>query len=410
MLLILIKLAWKNILRNKRRTIIAATAISIGLAALIFVDAYMIGMKDNMVKTATASFLGDAQIHRQGFRDEQEVTLTIQEVEAITRKLAKESIVQYFTRRTYASGMIRSAANMNSGIILVGIFPGTERFLSQIDDAIIEGTYFQGNNENDIVIGSKLAEILEVELGDKVPVTVSQAYSGEFSQVGFRVSGIFKFADEGMNSSMVFVRIHKAQEMLGIGNDVHEIAIKFTSTEFSLDKELPFWDTYDIHGNEIVSWTEILPQINMLFDMSKYSKFIMGFILFIVVAFGIVNTLFMSLYERMFEFGVLRAVGTRPFGMARLILFEAGALAVVSIAIGVILGSIITGALAHFGINFTGIEMMGVTMQEYIYPVFAVEQFIMYPVSVFIFTIIAGLYPAWHVARMSPVDAMRHSF
>lgn len=410
MLLILIKLAWKNILRNKRRTIIAATAISIGLAALIFVDAYMIGMKENMIKAATASFLGDAQIHREGFRDEQEVTLTIQETEEITRKLAKESIVHYFTRRTFASGMIRSAANMNSGVMFVGIFPGTERFLSQIDDVIIEGNYFEGNSENDIVIGSKLAEILEVELGDKVPVTVSQAYGGEFSQVGFRVSGIFQFADEGMNSGMVFVRLKKAQEMLGIGNEVHEIAIKFTSTHYSLDKELPFWDTYNMHGNEVVSWTEILPQINMLFDISDYSKYVMGFILFIVVAFGIVNTLFMSLYERMFEFGVLRAVGTRPFGMARLILFEAGALAVVSIAIGVILGSIITGTLAHFGINFTGIEMMGVTIQEYIYPVLLVEQFIIYPISVFLFTIIAGLYPAWHVARMSPVDAMRQSF
>ncbi len=410
MFLILIKLAWKNILRNKRRTIIAATAISIGLAALIFVDAYMIGMKENMIKTATASFIGDAQIHREGFRDEQEVTLTIQEVESITRKLAKESIVHYFTRRTYASGMIRSAANMNRGIILVGIFPGTERFLSQIDDAIIEGNYFKGDNENDIVLGSKLAEILEVEVGDRVPVTVSQAYGGEFSQVGFRVSGIFEFADERMNSGMAFVRIHKAQEMLGIGNDIHEIAIKFTSTEISLDKDMLFWDIYDIHGNEVVSWTDILPQIKTLFEISNYSKYIMGFILFIVVAFGIVNTLFMSLYERMFEFGVLRAVGTRPFGMARLILFEAGALAVVSIAIGVILGSLITGTLAHFGINFTGIEMMGVTIQEYIYPVLAVEQFIMYPISVFLFTIIAGLYPAWHVARMSPVDAMRQSF
>ena len=410
MILILIKLAWKNILRNKRRTIIAATAISIGLAALIFVDAYMIGMKENMIKTATASFIGDAQIHQEGFRDEQEVTLTIQEVETITRKLAKESIVQYFTRRTFAFGMIRSAANMNSGVMLVGIFPGTERFLSQIDDAIIEGNYFEGNNENDIVIGSKLAEILEVELGDKVPVTVSQAYGGEFSQVGFRISGIFKFADEGMNSGMVFVRINKAQEMLGIGNDVHEIAIKFTSTEISLDKELAFWDTYDIHGNEIVSWIDILPQINTLFQISKYSKYIMGSILFIVVAFGIINTLFMSLYERMFEFGVLRAVGTRPFGMARLVIFEAGALAVVSIVIGVILGGILTGILAHYGLNFTGIEMMGVTIQEYIYPVLAVEQFIQYPISVFIFTIIAGLYPAWHVAKMSPVDAMRQSF
>lgn len=118
----------------------------------------------------------------------------------------------------------------------------------------------------------------------------------------------------------------------------------------------------------------------------------------------------MSLYERMFEFGVLRAVGTRPFGMARIILFEAGALAIVSIVIGVALGSIITGTLAYIGINHTGTEMVGVTIQEYIYPQFTIEQFIIYPTTVFLFTIIAGLYPAWHVARMSPVDAMRQSF
>ena len=410
MLLILIKLAWKNILRNKRRTIIAATAISIGLAALIFLDAYMIGLKDTMIRTATSSFLGDAQIHRQGFRDEQEVTLTIQEYEKVTSQLAKEAIVQYFTRRTFTSGMIRSAANVNSGIVLVGIFPSTERYLSQIDDAIVKGAYFEQDNENQIVIGTKLAEILEVELGDKVTVTVSQAVGGEFSQEAFRISGIFHFADEGMNTGMAFIQIQKAQEMLGIGNDVHEIAIKFTSSTYSQDRTLQFWKTYAEHGNEVLSWSEILPQINAIFEISNYSKYIMGFILFIVVAFGIINTLFMSIYERMFEFGVLRAVGTRPFGMARLIIFEAGALAIVSITLGVVLGFVLTATLAHLGLDLKGIEMMGVTIQEFIHPVLSVEQFIIYPISVFIFTIIAGLYPAWHVARMTPVDAIRQSF
>ena len=410
MILILIKLAWKNILRNKRRTLIAATAISIGLAALIFLDALMIGMEENMVRTATASFLGDAQIHREGFRDEQEVTLTIQNIDEVTANLSKEAYVQYFTRRTFASGMIRSAANVNSGIVLVGIHPPTEKYLSQIDDTIIKGVYFQGNKDNDIVIGAKLAEILEVELGDKVPVTVSQAYSGEFSQEGFRVSGIFSFADESMNGGMAFIRLQKAQEMLGIGKDVHEIAIKFTSTDYSQNNALQFWETYSKHGNEVLSWTEILPQLKAIFDISKYSKYITGFILFIVVAFGIINTLFMSLYERMFEFGVLRAVGTRPFGMARLILFEAGALAIVSITIGVILGFVLTAIFARVGLNYTGIEMMGVTIQEFIYPALTIQQFIIYPISVFVFTIIAGLYPARYVAKMSPVQAMRHSF
>ena len=409
MFLILAKLAWRNIFRNKRRTLIAATAISIGLAALIFVDAFMIGMRENMIRTATASFLGEAQIHREGFRDEQEVSLTIQALGSVTESLAKEENVAHFTQRTFASSMITSPANV-SAINLVGIHPPTEKFLSQIDDAITEGTYFEGNNSRDIVIGAKLAEILEAELGDRVVVTVAQAESGELSQEMFRVSGIYRFVGEEMNSGMVFVRIGKAQEMLAIGNGVHEIAIKFISVSYAQDPTLPFWDTYSQHGNEALSWTELMSQLKAILDITTYSKYIMGVVLFGVVVFGIINTLFMSLYERMFEFGVLRAVGTRPFGMARVVLFEAGALAVVSIGLGAILGFVLTAVFTRVGINYTGIEMMGVTIQEFIYPVLEVQQFIVYPISVFIFTIIAGLYPARHVAKMVPVDAMRRSF
>ena len=407
--MILVKLAWRNIFRNKRRTLIAATAIGIGLTALIFIDAFMIGMEETMIRTATASFLGDAQIHREGFRDAQEVSLTVQALGSVTESLAKEEIVAHFTQRTLASSMITSPANV-SAISLVGVHPPTEKFLSLIDDAITEGAYFEGDNSRDIVIGAKLAEILEIGLGDRVVVTVAQAESGELSQEMFRISGIYHFADAAMNSGMAFVRLEKAQEMLAIGKDVHEIAIKFTSIAYSQETTLPFWDTYSQHGNEALSWTELMSQLTVVLEMTKYSKYIMGVILFGVVVFGIINTLFMSLYERMFEFGVLRAVGTRPFGMARVVLFEAGALAIVSIGLGTILGFVLTGVLAHVGIDYTGIEMMGVTMQEFIYPVLEVQQFIIYPIVVFIFTLIAGLYPAWHVAKMAPVDAMRKSF
>ena len=409
MWLILIKLAWRNIFRNKRRTLIAATAIGIGLTALIFIDAFMIGMAETMVRTATASFLGDAQIHREGFRDEQEASMTIQEIDKVTASLAEEAIVQHSTKRVLVSGMITSPANV-SAINLVGVHPPTEKFLSLIDDAITEGVYFEADNNRDVVIGTKLAEILEIGIGDRVVVTVAQAETGELSQEMFRVSGIYYFADEGMNSGMAFVRIQKAQEMLAIGNNAHEIAIKFTSLAYAQDSTLPFWDTYSEHGNEALSWIELMSQLTVILEMTTYSKYIMGAILFGVVIFGIINTLFMSLYERMFEFGVLRAVGTRPFGMARVILFEAGALAIVSIGVGAILGFLVTAVLAHIGIDYTGIEMMGVTMQEFIRPVITVEQFILYPICVFVFTIIAGLYPAWHVAKMSPVDAMRRSF
>ena len=409
MWLTLIKLAWRNLFRNKRRTIIASIAIGIGLAAMIFADALWVGMEQNMVKTATASFLGDGQIHREGFRDTQTVEMTINQLDEVVDALSQETIVEHFAPRTFAFGMITSSANV-SAINLVGVQPPTERFLSQIDDAITEGAYFEGDNNRDIVIGAKLAELLEITLGNRVVVTVAQSESGDLSQEMFRISGIYNFADEVMNSGMAFVRLKKAQEMLAIGSGVHEIAIKFTDTKYGQNKDFPFWERYSQHGNEALSWTEILPQLQAVFEMSKYSKYIMGVVLFGVVVFGIINTLFMSLYERMFEFGVLRAVGTRAFGMARLILFEAGALAIVSIVLGAILGFVLTWIFSEIGIDYTGIEMMGVTIQELIYPTMTAEPFILYPIWVFIFTIITGLYPARYAAKIAPATAMRRSF
>lgn len=406
---IFIKLAWRNLFRNKRRTFIAGIAIGIGLASLIFVDALMIGMERNMVKTGTSSFLGEGQIHRKGFRDTQEVEMTINELDWLTSSLKGEEIVEHFTLRTLTLGMITSPANVSS-ISLVGIHPPTEQHLSQIDEAITEGDYFDAGSGRDIVIGSKLAETLEVEIGSRVVATVAQAESGELSQEMFRISGIYHFNNREMDSGMAFIRLERARQMLGLGNGVHEIALKFTATEYGQDKHLPFWEKYSQHGNEAIGWTDILPQLQAMSKMSQFSAYIIGIILFGVVVFGIINTLFMSLYERMFEFGVLRAVGTRPFGMARLILFEAGALAILSIGLGIILGFGVTFIFSKAGIDYTGIEFAGVTIQELIYPVIKAKQFIFYPFWVFIFTIITGVYPAWYAAKMSPAGAMRRSF
>ena len=208
---------------------------------------------------------------------------------------------------------------------------------------------------------------------------------------------------------MAFVRLEKAQQMLGIGNDVHEIAINFTDPQFSQDEDLPFWKKYSQYGNNAEGWTDILPQLKGALEISTFSTYIVGLILFGVVALGIINTLFMSLHERMFEFGVLRAVGTRPFGIARLIIFEAGALAVLSIGIGIILGFLITFLTSKVGIDYMGIEFAGITFRELLYPVLKLKQFIFYPFWVFVFTEIAGIYPAVYAAKIVPADAMRKS-
>jgi len=404
-----LKLAWRNLFRNKRRTFIAGTAIGIGLASLIFVDAIIIGMEQNMIRSATASFLGEGQIHRNGFQETFEVEKTIANLDQVTARLEREAIVSHFTLRTLSFSMISSPANV-SAVSMVGIEPATERHLSQIDEALIEGTYFDGNGGHDIVIGSKLAELLEVGLGDRVVLTAAEAHTGDLAQAMFRISGIYHFNISDMDKAMAFVRLDKAREMLNLMGEAHEIAITFTDTKYGRAKDLPFWSSYSTGGNEALGWMELLPELEAAFELSSFSTWMIGLILFAVVALGIVNTLFMSLYERMFEFGVLRAVGTRPWALARLILFEAASLAVVSSVLGMILGFIVTYIFAQTGIDYTGIEYAGVTFRDLLYPVMELKQYIYYPIWVFVFTTLIGLYPASYAARMKPAKAMRRSF
>jgi ABC-type lipoprotein release transport system permease subunit len=402
------KLAWRNLLRNKRRSLIAGTAIGIGLASLIFVDALVIGMERNMVESATSTFLGEGQIQRNGFRQTQQADLTISQLPWVVENLQREPVIKRFTLRAMTFGMISSPANFSS-VELVGVNPPTEREVSEIDEALIKGRYFSTENARDILIGSKLAELLKVGLGDRLVVTVAQAVTGNLSQDLFRVSGIYRFNIAEMDRGMAFVRLSKAQEMLGIGRNAHEIALVFADSKLAEDSNFFFWKKYSRFGNEAVGWPVILPQVQAAFELSRFSTYLMGLILFAIVALGIINTLFMSLHERMFEFGVLRAVGTRPSGIAQLIVYEAGSLAILSIALGCILGFMATFITAGIGINYTGIEYVGVTFRKLIYPVLRTRQFIEYPLWVFVFTTLAGLYPAIYAARMLPSAAMRRS-
>jgi len=402
------KLAWRNILRNKRRSIIAGTAIGLGLASLIFVDGMMIGMVNNMIQAATGTFLGDGQIHRAGFRRTQEVELTINEAPGIIQELEKEPEVVNFAPRVLSFGMITSAANL-SAVTVVGIDPAREQFLSKVDEAIVAGAYFQKENPQDIIIGQKLAETLEVGLYDRVVITVAQAKTGDLSQEMFRVSGIFNFNIKEMDKGLVFIPLSKAQQMLALPGQIHEIALKLTDLRIGQNKDHPLWKKYSRQGNEALGWAGLLPELSYALHFTDFSIFFMALLLVGVIAFSIINTLFMSFYERIFEFGVLRAVGTRRSGVLRLILLEAASLGIISIVIGSILGLILVLIFSHIGIDYSGIEFAGVTFQEAIYPVLHVGQFIRYPLWILIFTIVIGIYPAIHAAKITPADAMRKS-
>jgi ABC-type lipoprotein release transport system permease subunit len=405
---LMLKLAARNVFRNKRRTFLSGTAIGIGLAALIFSDALLLGMKDVMIRNLTSSFMGEGQIHARTFRETQDVGDTIHDLDGVVDRLKRDPRVARFSVRAMSLGMISSAADFRS-IMVVGADPDNERFLSQVGDAVVKGAFFRGNNPQDIVIGEKLAGDLNAGLGDRVVVTVAQAGTGDLEQELFRVSGIFGLNSRDMDGGMAFIRLAKAQEMLGIGENAHEIALTFSDPSIPENAADPFWREYAAEGNEALGWPRLAPQIEAIFHLSQISLYVMAVILFGVVAFGIVNTLFMSIYERIFEFGVLRAIGTRPLRLGELIVLEAGALAVVSILIGMLLSYGIIRIFGSVGIDYRGIEFEGVTIRNLIYPVATVRQFILYPAWALLFTMMIGVYPAAHVAGLKPAEAMRRS-
>ena len=411
-----LKAAWRNLFRNKRRTFITGTAIALGLAALIFTDALVKGTTDSLINTATGSFSGEGQINSAGFRETQETGRVIAGADDILARLAHDSRVKAFAPRTLNFAMASSASEV-SPVLMVGIVPDSERKFSKIAEAIVEGRFFEniaaagkrGGSSQDIVLGVKLAETLQARLGDRLVLTAAQAGSDNLAQEMFRISGIYRFAIDEMDKGMVFVRLSKAQDMLDLKKGVHQIALTLKDPKMASNETDPLWKDYSNDGNEAVGWPVLFPQLKAVSALAGFATAIIGVLLFGIIALGIINTLFMSVYERMFEFGVLRAVGTRPGGIRKLVVYEAGALGLLSSGLGIILGFVVTFIICKTGLDYRGIEYMGVSFKDLLYPVMTVEQFIIYPIIVFLFTVLVGLYPAGYASKMSITKAMRRT-
>jgi ABC-type lipoprotein release transport system permease subunit len=403
-----LKLAWRNIFRNRRRTFLTGLIIGLGLTSMIFVDASMVGMKENMISAATSSFLGDAEIHRSGFQESQDATMTIGQLNRVVSMLRDDPHVASFTERTICNATVSSPADLAS-VVLYGIVPDSEQALSKVDESMIEGSYLETDGQGRALLGAELAESLDVSVGDRVVLTVSKAGTGELAQNLFRVGGIFRMHIQEMDTSVVLVPLEQAQQMLGIGRGVHEIAVRFRRLEYATAGQKEFSQRYSSFGNAAETWPQLLPQIKYMLDMTNISIAITVIIVFAMIIFGIINTLFMALYERIFEFGVLRAVGTRAGKLRTLIVFEAGSLAIYSIALGMILGAVATLIGSLVGLDLTGVELAGATFTGRIYTVFALRQFTLYPLLVFAFTLLVSLYPAGHAARMSVARALQRA-
>ncbi len=381
--------------------------MGLGLTALIFADAFLRGLNENMIDSVTNSFIGDGQIHRKEFLKTRELEKTIFNTPKVMADLHANPLIRISNPRTIASAMIASPTDVLP-IALYGIKPREEALISSIKDSMISGSYLTDSEQEHIMIGEKLAQFLGASVGDKLVVTTSQAKTGVLSQELFRVGGIFKMKNKDMDSSMAFINMEKSQSFMGIGNDVHEIVFKFKNRHDVVNPPDHFLSLFSSNDNEALSWKKLVPAIDAGIQLTTYSLSIGSVILFAVIALSTMNTLFMSIYERMYEFGILLAIGTRPAFIFKLIVLEAASLALLSSFFGLILGNLLTFITRLTGINhLTDVEYLGTTIKTAIKPVIHANQWTLYPVAIFVFAVIAALYPAFTASKIIPSRSMR---
>ncbi len=403
------KLALRNVLRNKRRTALTILLISLTLAALMFTDAYLKAMTDVMIRSATRLYPGDGQIHHTQYRAELDAQMQVSHVDQHVETLMQSGLVSGYSLRALDFGMISSTAD-NRAVEVVGIDADLEKNVSKLALSIEQGNFLQNDgSDNQILLGAALAELMEVELGDRIVVSLNNYQNDEIEQRLFRVSGIFNLRSRFFDEGLVFIKLPVAQSMLGISENVHEIAFNFFEESNSGEEALPFWNEQSTDNTVAEGWKTLMPDLASIMGMMDYTLWITGGILFIVAILGVANAMFMSIYERTYEFGVLLSIGTRRSSLFVLIISEGLMLGIISLIVGLLVGTLIILWVGSIGIDYGSMDFSGVALAEIIRPELTLQQFTSLPFSVFVMTVLACIHPAIHAARIVPATALHKS-
>ena len=402
-----LKLAWRNLFRNVRRTVLTCTLISSALIVLILFDGMMLGMVDAMVGGITKTLSGEAQVHKKGFRENLAPEFYLKNPDEIATALSADERVSAHASRVIVGGMIASSRNTIGGVIY-GVDAESERNVSKVSQSLYEGKYLSGE-KREILIGKLMAELLEVELGDRIIITAASVDDNEIIQELFRVSGLVEFGQTEIDESIAFINLDAAQSFLGMQGRVHEIAVRFIDAEDAKDTALPILKRLNQGEIEALGWPELQPSIAGMIQMTDISSGIIGTILFILTALGVINSMFMSIYERIYEFGIARAIGTTPGQIFSLVLFEAFLLGAMASVIGLAIGYFLSSYFNVNGIPVGEFEFSGVGIDGNLRTELRSYQFIAFPIYVTVLTVFAAIYPGIFASKITPSRALQRT-
>jgi ABC-type lipoprotein release transport system permease subunit len=400
-------LAWRNIWRNKRRTLITASSIVMAVVLTSFEQSLQQGQYDQMIQNTAGSFSGHLQIQAQGFRDEPTLDYSMPYSDSLMLALSQNPSVQAVIPRldTYAlaAGEFKSRASMVVGVDVVA-----EQLLSKPQQKLIEGRYFSSNEELGVLISQGLAEFLELEVADTL-VLIGSGYQGMSATGAYPILGILKFGLPDFNRALIYMPIKEAQSFTGAYDRATSIAVLVhsinTSTQVSkaLNQTLPA-------GFVALDWQEIMPDLVQAIEADFGSGFLVLLVLYMVVGFGILGTVMMMTAERTFELGIMTAIGTPRRRLAWVLTLEMFFISGLGALIGLTLSLPVIHYFHRFPIQFTG-EVASMMLEYGMEPYVSLSTAAFIPLTqagfIFGVSLLVSIYPAWHMRRFDTLKAMR---
>lgn len=402
-----INMAWRNIWRNKRRTIITMLSIIVAVFLASVMRSMQEGQYTDMIENTVGTFTGYIQVHAEGYWDDKTLDNTFVAADSIYQKIEREESVQHVVPRL-ESFALAAGENQSRPAMIMGVDVQAEKFLSDPERRLQSGSYFESNVERSVLVGRELMQRLDVQLGDSL-VLIGQGFRGQSATGLYRIRGTVAYPNPELNRSLVMLPLETAQYFLAADNRLTALSIiledtdQIESTTASLQSS--FSDQFEVMG-----WREMMPELVQTIQADRGSGLIMIAILYIVVGFGILGTVLMMITERTYEFGVMISVGTPRFVIALMLAIEILLMAFVGTGIGILVSIPIAW---YFNIN--PIQFSGDIAEVYqSYGMEAVMQFSTDPavfysqaVTVFIITLIFSVIPLIKASRLNPVKAMR---
>jgi len=412
----LLRLAWRNLWYNPRRTLIAMTAIGLGYAMLLFVACLMTGLRQQMIESGTGLLLSDIEVHAPEYYPDRPIQLTLggrkgTDVGALVAAIAATPGVQAASPRLYAYGLV-SGTHQSAGAEVLGVVPDLEQKVTVLQTRMVKGSYFNGGTPKGVVMGDKLAATIGVGLGSEI-VLVTPAADGSTGNDLYTLAGMFHTGLDAMDQGLVVMPLASLQELLRLPpTRIHEIGIKLSditaSTTAAAALQTRLNNAFPVR---VMPWQELAPELADYVQFNRRVTFILFFIFFLSAAMGIVNTMLMAIIERTRELGMLMAVGMRPVHVVGLIVAEAGSLAGASLVLGGAVAFPLLWYLQVHGLKLGGegrsISLAGIVVGPLWYGRQDFTAYIEAALGLALTALAAALYQALRAARFRPAEALR---